>query len=323
MAKVVKTISFSVIIPTYNRVELLKRCFNSVATCRFDDIEILVSDNASSDKTHEFLFSLQDSRVRYWTQLENMGPCKNISFLFHRARGNWIICLSDDDYLLPNAIERIKEVVEHYTNVGVLLSRLKIENPEGVCLPDYVFFDQTRLFKSGMESLSHLFWATHVFSGITVRRDWLDLDGMDRHLEGMYPQMLMVGVILKDHPGIYLDENLVVHTIGNPTFWGYTRDFMVGKRLDMIRDMLPGERWKKEREVLIDQIVDEAFQHHMPLLWSTSKIEAFLYQASIIRNLEIVLSQKYWWNLLRFLKACGRSFLSRVKSFLKRCVFLF
>ena len=55
---------FSVVIPTYNCLELLKRAFESVFSQTYQDFEIIVVDNSSKDETQKFLLNMDDSRIK-------------------------------------------------------------------------------------------------------------------------------------------------------------------------------------------------------------------------------------------------------------------
>src|SRR4051812_3494802 len=98
-------------IPTYNRAPMLKRCLESALSCTDPAIEILVSDNASPDNTREALSQFKDRRLRWWSNPENVGAERNILGLWRQARGQWILCISDDDFFLPGGLDRILSVV--------------------------------------------------------------------------------------------------------------------------------------------------------------------------------------------------------------------
>jgi hypothetical protein len=111
----------------------------------------------------------------------------------------------------------------------------------------------------------------------------------------------MVGSILREHASYYLDEITVAHTTGNETAWDYPVDFMVGARINLIKDMLPTPQWKRERKALINQIVDEIGSSHMPLSRQKSRAAFINHQKALIRYPEIAYSPRYWRNLVSFL----------------------
>src|SRR4029077_414095 len=77
----------SILIPTYNRVEKLKVALDSALAQTHRPIEILVSDNASSDATQSVCteYAMANALVRYNRQPQNLGAPKNFEWLRHAA----------------------------------------------------------------------------------------------------------------------------------------------------------------------------------------------------------------------------------------------
>lgn len=91
----------SVGIPTYSRAAKLTRAIESVLAQTYRKLELVISDNASSDNTEAvcLAFREQDSRVRYLRSPYNRGPTANFNLLFGELRGDYVMLLSDDDWL--------------------------------------------------------------------------------------------------------------------------------------------------------------------------------------------------------------------------------
>jgi glycosyltransferase involved in cell wall biosynthesis len=92
----------SVIMPTFNRVDLLDRSVKSILSQSFDDFELLVINDASTDRTHDFIEELKarDHRVKAIHHQENNYPdiSKTLNEGLEVARGVYIARLDDDDY---------------------------------------------------------------------------------------------------------------------------------------------------------------------------------------------------------------------------------
>lgn len=97
----------SVYIPTYNRLELLKRAVQSVQNQTYKNFEIIIVDDNSSDGTQDFLVGLAkvDSRIRYFFKNKNSGACVSRNIAINLAQGELITGLDDDDYFLPHRLE--------------------------------------------------------------------------------------------------------------------------------------------------------------------------------------------------------------------------
>ncbi len=97
----------TVAIPTFNRCRLAVRATNSALAQSYRDIEVLVSDDGSSDGTVQRVGEIQDPRLVFFAQREGLGLVGNFDFCLQHASGEFFILVGDDDVLLPHAIERL------------------------------------------------------------------------------------------------------------------------------------------------------------------------------------------------------------------------
>lgn len=103
---------FSIVITTYNRLELLKRAIAS-SLDQTVPCEVVVVDNASSDGTEAYVQSLGD-QVVYRRNPENLKHSGSVNAGVEVASGDWIKFLDDDDYLANNCIERMMTVIDQH-----------------------------------------------------------------------------------------------------------------------------------------------------------------------------------------------------------------
>jgi glycosyltransferase involved in cell wall biosynthesis len=112
----------SVVIPTFNRADMLAQAIESALAQRHVDLEVVVSDNASSDHTRSLLQRWAgDSRVRCFHNPSNVGMVANWRLaIFERARAPWFVLLSDDDYFTdPNYLARAAHAMRTHAPVFV------------------------------------------------------------------------------------------------------------------------------------------------------------------------------------------------------------
>jgi hypothetical protein len=97
----------SVGIPTFNRAAKLRRAAESVLAQTHAELELVISDNASSDDTEALCRELcaSDARVRYLRSPVNRGPTANFNALYEAVSGEFAMMLSDDDWLDPTYVE--------------------------------------------------------------------------------------------------------------------------------------------------------------------------------------------------------------------------
>lgn len=96
----------SIGIPTFNRASTIGRAIESVLSQNYPHLEVLISDNASSDVTEVTCqhYVATDERVKYWRQPRNLGPTPNFQFVLQQARGVYFMWLGDDDWMGPGFI---------------------------------------------------------------------------------------------------------------------------------------------------------------------------------------------------------------------------
>lgn len=110
---------FTIGIPTFNRGStFLKRALNCCLAQTADNLEILVSDNASTDDTRKVVSEF-GARVRYIRNDTNIGPLANFVRLIEEARGEYFSLLQDDDLIHNNFVERARNAFELASDIVV------------------------------------------------------------------------------------------------------------------------------------------------------------------------------------------------------------
>jgi glycosyltransferase involved in cell wall biosynthesis len=94
----------SVIIITYNRADLLSRAINSVLFQDYQDFELLIIDDASTDNTSEIVRAFNDNRIKYYLNEKNLGIAKSRNKGISLAVGEYIAMLDSDDYWISRDI---------------------------------------------------------------------------------------------------------------------------------------------------------------------------------------------------------------------------
>lgn len=92
---------FSVVMPTYNRADLRRYALQGTLEQDFDDYEIIVSDNASSEDTRQVVADLGGNRVRYVNPGNHLNVADSWDFAVRHAKGKYVMILGDDDCMSP------------------------------------------------------------------------------------------------------------------------------------------------------------------------------------------------------------------------------
>lgn len=90
----------SIIIPTYNRANMLKNAINSILKQDYTEYEIIVVDDCSKDNTQEILKQFSNSKIYYYRNKINSGAGITRKNGYYNSNGQYIIFMDDDDYYL-------------------------------------------------------------------------------------------------------------------------------------------------------------------------------------------------------------------------------
>lgn len=127
-----QVVKFSIIIPTYNRAELLKRCLDSLLRQSYQNFEVLVCDDGSTDITADVVKSYSDKMDLYYYYDTNWGgPARPRNLGLCKARAEWVAFLDADDYWEDHKLE---EIVKVLNESDVIYHKMIMVNEKGQTL---------------------------------------------------------------------------------------------------------------------------------------------------------------------------------------------
>ncbi len=152
----------SIIMPAYNAEQYIGRAIASALDQTFEDFELLIVDDASTDGTIEVVQSFGDSRIKLFVNSENMGAAVARNCALEAATGTWIAVLDSDDWYGSTRLETLLSIAEldkadmvaddlHYVLPGTEQTKGTLISQSGyhfedVTLIDPVFFVRTDVF---------------------------------------------------------------------------------------------------------------------------------------------------------------------------------
>ena len=228
---------FSIIITTYNRLPLLKRAIEK-SLAQTIPCEVIVIDDCSEDGTEDYVSSLSkklgNKSLIYHRNEVNLGHSQSVNIGVEIATGEWIKFLDDDDYLAPNCIEEISQVVAlHPQGVICSVQAAQVDEKE-------VEITRTRQITSGkafyipQEDIHYGMLLEMVPFGTPVqvacRRDaFLKSGGWDSGLDANFDDIDSWIKVAQFGDAIFINECLAYRTI-----WpgAYNRKFSLEKRLE-------------------------------------------------------------------------------------------
>lgn len=104
----------SIGMPVYNGENFIEHALKSLLAQTFTDFELIISDNASTDRTEAICraYAAQDQRIRYYRNAENIGGAANFNRVFELATGEYFRWASHDDVCAPTYLEKCVEVLD-------------------------------------------------------------------------------------------------------------------------------------------------------------------------------------------------------------------
>lgn len=149
----------SIVIPTYNQARFIKQAVDSALAQTYDNLEVIVSDDCSSDNTVEVLKLYEDNpKVKVVTGNTNLGRVGNYrKCLFDLASGEWVLNLDGDDFIHdPTWVERAMQRIQSDSEIVMACAKKQTMYPDGTTKVG----NQNLGFPEVMEG-DDAFWALH------------------------------------------------------------------------------------------------------------------------------------------------------------------
>lgn len=142
-----KSPKVSILIPTYNRENLIGECIQSALNQTYTDIEIIVGDNASNDKTWVICeeYAASDPRIRIYRNETNIGPVRNWQRCICEARGEYGKILFSDDLIDPQFVEKTLPLLTE-NDVGFVFTSVSMGRESWKGDLSYRFFNETGIY---------------------------------------------------------------------------------------------------------------------------------------------------------------------------------
>jgi glycosyltransferase involved in cell wall biosynthesis len=187
----------SIGVPTFNRPRLLAKTIDSLRSQTYQNLEIIISDNASTDPQVEAIgrqAAAEDTRIQYFRQPENRGPRANFEFVLMRATGKYFMWAADDDQRVPDYAATLVDLLIERKGAALATFETQYEAQEG----KFEFFPQCEPFYDGSAGsefdriLGSLRLVTdNMIYGMFVR---------DALFHGGKPATQLIGPSLNEHP---------------------------------------------------------------------------------------------------------------------------
>jgi glycosyltransferase involved in cell wall biosynthesis len=129
----------SIGMPVYNGEQFLKAAIESILAQTFADFELIISDNASTDRTQEICkaYAVKDQRIRYYRSAQNLGASWNHNRVFELSTGEYFKWSACDDVCKPEHLERCVEILDCKPSVILCYPKTIIIDEQGKFVENY------------------------------------------------------------------------------------------------------------------------------------------------------------------------------------------
>lgn len=128
-----KTPKVSIGLPVFNGASYLAEAIDSILSQSFENLELLIQDNASTDETASIChaYAERDARIKYVRNSMNVGAAENYNLTFRRGRGEYFKWAAHDDICAPSFVGRCVEILEGDRSVVLCTGETALVNDDG------------------------------------------------------------------------------------------------------------------------------------------------------------------------------------------------
>ena len=245
---------FSILIPTYNGEKVIGETLRSILTQNFSDYEIIVNDDASTDRTEEAVKSFNNSKIKFFRNQKNLGYPGNLNEALKKASGEIIYLMGQDDILGKGALQNTFEAFNLSGDIGAVTRPYfwfdeKVEKPVRAKKQLNAEKDEIVKITDNPKKIIRVFESLDQLSGLALRKKFINVpfhpDIFPCHV---YP----FASIFKKYPIIFLKDYNVAVRINTSQ----------SRKLSFIYDKSPIQSWAEMFEnVFLEEEFGEIKKH--------------------------------------------------------------
>lgn len=235
-------------IPTFNGSKYIRDAIESVISQvdeRYSNsVEILVSDNASTDDTGSIIneyIRKNKITITYVCNEVNIGYDRNVDNLFKHAKGEFVWLLGDDDYLANGAVAKFFEVIAKHKDLSVILLSVQFLDIVTGNTNQMVKFDKDCLCQDGDDFFQRCGWGPAALSSLIIRKtDWNILP-LHSYFGSQWIHIAAIVHILSSNKLSYIVSNIMsIARVSNDRWEGhFGNQLMVSfSYLDILSEMI-------------------------------------------------------------------------------------
>lgn len=204
----------SIGLPVYNGGNYLSEAIRSLLAQTFEDFELIICDNASSDETESISreFANKDRRIRYYRNPTNLGAAPNFNKCVELASGDYFKWAAHDDICLPDYLRQCVEALDRNSSAVLCHSGIKVIDAIGKTMYEYALEDDKFSGSDPVLRFAHAIddrhWCISVF-GLIRRSDLLKTTMIQSYISSdrnLIAQLSLLGPILHVPEKLFLSR---------------------------------------------------------------------------------------------------------------------
>ena len=153
----------SVIMPAYNGEKYIRESIESVLNQTYENLELVIVEDKSTDNTLSIIQSYQDSRIRLYLNSQNRGIAYSTNLAISKSSGKYVALLDDDDIALKRRLEWQVAFLEEHEDIDILGGRSALIDKDG----NFIRYDKEPIYNPNLIKANLLFY-NKKFANCTV-----------------------------------------------------------------------------------------------------------------------------------------------------------
>lgn len=217
-------------IPTYNRSHVVVKTVKNILKYQGDNIEVVVTDNCSTDNTLEELNKINDIRLKIYSNNSNLGFERNFFKCFENASGKYCFYLNDREIVYIKKVDDLINLL-HKTNYDLILTSVKILDKTSVkrkikkliksvyyrnnLMHSYIYYEKS--FYPKIITLKKIFDRGHP-TGIVVKKEKINFSDLyENYTWGtLYPNIFLMLQVYNKNENVFFSKKFYSATMTNP-----------------------------------------------------------------------------------------------------------
>jgi len=289
----------SIIIPTYNRAELVTQAVESVLDQTYRKIELIVVDDGSTDKTHELLRKYEGSMTYIYLERSERSKARNEGFKC--SKGDYIAFLDSDDLWLSTKIEKQVQILHEKADVGIVYTDVELIHVEGGSHIGNILWDEPVREVLYEDLMTHNV-ITGSLSSVMMRRECLERVGLFDESMNTCEDLDIYRRLARQYKFHKIDSTLAKVRIHNDNTQRNLHAMVLGWEATIekvFQDTAPRFEYYKY------EAITKIFFHIARLYWQRGCLRGFFVwfcKKSMLDRPDWILKHQFWRDLMRLLR---------------------